>query len=89
MMGTRRSASARRMRRAKRRDLGVAVLLDHVDPLVPFDESDHLIGNRQGANPAVLGGDPFVLEHVAGLGHGGVRAAIGDQADAGRRGLPR
>ncbi len=64
-----------------RRDLGVAVLLDDVNPQVPLDEMLDFVGDGQGADAAVLGGDPFVAELVAGFDHRPVRAAVGDQAD--------
>ena len=48
----------------------------------------HLVGDGQGADAAVLGGDSLVAEQVAGLDHRPVRAAVGDQADLVRRASP-
>ena len=69
----------------ERRDLGVAVLLDDVDPLVPLDEADDLVGDRQGPDAAVARRDALLAELVAGLDHRPVGAAVGDQADLGAR----
>ena len=41
----------------------------------------HLIGGGQGADAAVLGGDPFACEQIAGFDDRPVGATVGDHAD--------
>ena len=50
---------------------------------MPLDEAGHLVGQRQCADPAVLGGDSLGAQQVACLGHGEMRAAVGNQPDLG------
>src|SRR5579883_2459075 len=65
--------------------LAVAVLIDHVDPVVRPDELDDLVLERHGANAQVVGLEPASRHLDARLFDGHVAAAVGDDAHAAAR----
>ena len=64
--------------------LGVAVLLDHVNPVVLLHEVVHFAGKRIGPQAQIVGFDVvFLAQLIAALDQSPVRSAVADDPDFG------